>query len=152
MLVDDVPQIGALEHVEGVRHLEYDDGVAPITDRATQAADELEGLLDVLEELARNHQVRLQIEVRLGVELLDEGQTLIGLSARRGLVAPVEPGASVVAELDHHLQELALAAADFQYELLAQVVSVDEVVREVRCVSAEERRVMQRCDVVLVVV
>ena len=152
MLVDDVPKVGPLEHVEGVRNLECDDRIRTGAQRPPKAREKRVGGLDVLEKLPRDHKIRTQVDMGFVVELLAEGQALVTGRVGVFLVAGIEPDTAVVAKLDQHLEERALAAADLEHELLSQAVPIDEPGREITRVVGKEGRVIERCLVRLVVV
>ena len=63
---------------------------------------------------------------------------------RRRLIARIDADAAVVAQLAHQREEFALAAADFDDRLVANVVAIDPALRQFGRKFGEGRRNMLR--------
>ncbi len=132
MLVVHVPEGRLLEDPLHVRQLEQHDGLAPLPDRRPNGPHELADRRDVLERVAAHHGVGVQVRVVLGVEVRDPVD-----AGRRFTLAPLGVGPGVDADaptdagLAHHLEELALAAADLQHRPVREGVLLDPTLREI---------------------
>ena len=113
VLVVDVPEGGLAQHAHDVRQLEQDDRLLPLADPRADARHEVPDRRDVLERVPADDGVRVERAPVPVVQRVDEGQ-----AARRRRRQPlldegrVDAEPAVPAQLAHHREELALAAAD----------------------------------------
>src|SRR5690606_30334390 len=148
VLVIDIPECAQVQDPGDLGDHEEHHGLGPIAHGTAEAAQEVGHGVYVLERHLAADEVGLEIAVRLGVQVLDEGHP-----ATRARLADhlVEAPALVAAHLGEHGDELALTAPELDHPLAAQTEALDQVAREPLVEGVEGRRYrLGRLVVVLV--